>query len=484
MPDPDADIHDFPSARPRVKKLRLLLVLFGLSVLALVSTVFGMMMAVAADLPSLENREEFKQQRNSVLVDVHGQRLGILTSPENRILVDHEQIAPVMEHAIVSIEDKRFYEHEGVDIRGIGRALVQDVMQRRAAQGASTIPQQFVKNALQAQSSRTVLQKMREAAMAYHLSRKWSKQKIITEYLNAIYFGNGAYGVESAARTYFGNEPWHEGCGRSSARPCAKELRVAEAALLAGVISSPSGYDPVSRPAAAEKRRNLVLQRMAEQKYITQAQYQEALETSLPTSISPPRERSVTPASPYFTTWVKQQVVDRYGARTAFSRGLKVRTTLDLGMQRAAEDAINRMLPNPDGPTAALVAIDNDTGEVRAMVGGRDYNESPFNLATQGQRQPGSSFKPFILAEALRQGISPEATFTSRKKLIRNEALGCDFEVNNYEGSYAGVASLTSATTFSDNSVYAELGLKVGTKKVARLARGWASGPRSRRTAR
>ena len=470
MSDSDADIHEFPTARPRVKKLRLLLVLAGLSLLAIVSTLFGMMMAVASDLPSLENREEFKKARNSVLVDVHGKRLGILTSPENRILVDHAQIAPAMEHAVISIEDKRFYEHDGVDLRGIARAFFQDILKRKAAQGASTIPQQFVKNALQAQQSRTVLQKMREAAMAYHLSRKWSKEKIVTEYLNAIYFGNGAYGIESAARTYFGQEPWHLGCGESAARPCAKELRVPEAALLAGVISSPSAYDPVSHKVNAEKRRNLVLQRMLEQRYITPEQYREAIETSLPARISPPRERSVTPSAPYFTTWVKQQVVDRYGARTAFSGGLKIRTTLDLDLQKAAEGAINQMLPNIDGPTAALVAIDNDTGEVRAMVGGRDYNESPFNLATQGQRQPGSSFKPFVLAAALEDGISPGSTWTSKKKLIRNKALGCDFTVNNYEDAYAGVTTLASATTFSDNSVYAEVGLRVGTKKIAKLA--------------
>ena len=172
-----------------------------------------MMMAVASDLPDLENRKEYQDARNSVLVDSQGQTLGVLTNNQSRVLVRYEDLSPYMINAIIAIEDRRFYENSGVDVRGIGRALVQDVLSRKAAQGGSTIAQQFVKNALRAQSDRTVFQKMREAALAYHLTRKWPKSKILTEYLNSIYFGNGAYGVESAARTYFGNQPDHKDCG-------------------------------------------------------------------------------------------------------------------------------------------------------------------------------------------------------------------------------------------------------------------------------
>jgi penicillin-binding protein 1A len=467
-----ADIHEFPRVRPRVKKLRLLLVLFGVSLLALVSLVFGMMMAVASELPSLENREEYRNARNSVLTDVHGRPLGILRSPDNRVIVRPQQISLAVKHAVIAIEDKRFYENEGVDVRGIARAFFQDVLQRKAVQGGSTISQQFVKNALKAQNKRTVFQKLRESALAYHLNREWSKEKILAEYLNAIYFGNGAYGVESAARTYFGREPGHEGCGENLERPCSSELKPHEAALLAGVIASPGLYDPVSNPRQAEARRNLVLKRMLEQQYLSPVEYEDARQQALPArqNIAPPREKSATPAAPYFTTWIKQQVVDRFGARRAFTGGLRIRTTLDLELQKAAEQAVGSQLGNPEGPTAALVAIDNDTGEVRAMVGGRDYNEAPFNLATQGQRQPGSSFKPFILAEALRQGISPGSVWASQRKVFKDRK-GRDFVVNNYEGSYSGATSLARATTFSDNSVYAELGIKVGTRRVARLAR-------------
>ena len=470
--DPLADIHEFPRTRPRVKKLRLLLVLSGLGVLALVSTAFGMMMAVAADVDELSSKADIRKEgRNSILVDVHGRDLGILRSPDNRILVGYRQISPAMRHAVIAIEDKRFYEHEGVDLRAVGRAFVQDILQRKAVQGASTIPQQLVKNRLQAQSDRTVFQKVRESALAYHLSRKWSKEKILTEYLNSIYFGNGAYGIESAARTYFAREPDHLGCDTERGRTCASELQPHEAAMLAGIIASPSAYDPVNRPRVALERRNLVLRRMMEEQFITPGQFQEysTLAGPVPDQVQPPREEAKTPAIPYFTTWVKQQVVDRYGPREAFTGGLKIRTTIDLDMQRAAEETVNRWLGNPAGPTASLVAIDNETGEVRAMVGGREYNESPFNLATQGQRQPGSAFKPFTLATALKEGIGAGSVWASRKLDLSNKT--CDFVVNNYEDSYLGSASLATATTYSDNAVYAQVGLKVGTRDIARTAR-------------
>jgi len=463
-----ADVHEFPGARPRVKKLRLALVLLGLGALAVVSTLFGMMMAVASELPNLETRAEFRSARNSVLVDYRGRNLGILRGPENRIIVPSDRISEAMKDAIIAVEDRRFYENEGVDLRAVARAFVQDVLAREARQGGSTIAQQLVKNATEAQDDRTIFTKVREAALAFHLTRRWSKDRILTEYLNSIYFGNGAYGIEAAAQTYFGRAPGHEGCVEE--RRCAATLRPAEAALIAGVVASPSGYDPVSRPAAAEARRNLVLRNMREQGRIDEATYREAIAEALPGEVTPPRERSRTAASPYFTTWVRQQVVERFGARRAFTGGLRVETTLDVDLQEAAEAAVQRWLPNPDGPTAALVAIDNDTGEVRAMVGGRDYNESPFNLATQGQRQPGSAFKPFILATALREGVGPGALLQSRRRTFE-QCRGGAFEVNNYEDAYSGVTTLARATTFSDNSAYAELGLRVGLRDIARTAR-------------
>jgi penicillin-binding protein 1A len=459
--------------RPRIKKLRLLAILLGLFLLALISTVFGMMMAVASDLPALENRAEYRNAKNSVLKDHMDRFLGVLTGRDNRIIIQSKQIAPAMKSAIVAIEDRRFYSNEGVDVRGIARAFVADVVSKRAVQGGSTITQQFVKNALRAQNKRTLFQKLREAAMAYHLSHRWSKDKILTEYLNAIYFGNGAYGIESAARTYFGNDVNHVGCG-TNARPCAAELKPEEAALLAGLVASPGRYDPVSHPAAAQARRNLVLRRMLEQGYLRESEYRVAAQQGIPpaSQVRPPVEKTVIPSAAYFTSWIKQQLVDRYGARRAFEGGLTIRTTLDLDLQKAAVEAINRYLAAPSGPSAALVAIDNDTGEVRAMVGGRDYAKEPFNLATQGQRQPGSAFKPFVLAEALRRGISPGSVWPSRQRdfIVPGTNRKEHFVVRNYEGNYSGSSTLARATTYSDNSVYAAVGIRLGTDRVARLA--------------
>ncbi len=457
-----------PSRRPRVRKLRLTLVFGGLSVLALISTVFGMMMAVASDLPQLENLPRFRSAQNSTLLDIRGRPLGLLVSNKNRVLVRYDQIAPAMRHAIIAIEDRRFYTNNGIDLRGIGRAFVADIVSKQAQQGASTITQQFVKNALKAQGNRTVFEKLREAAMAYHLTRKWSKEKILTEYLNAIYFGNGAYGVESAARVYFGAD--HPGCGTQGHPACASELRPEEAALLAGMVANPSGYDPVDRWPEARARRDRVLRNMLEQRYLTPADYRNATSVTAPPVVQPPREES---KAPYFTSWVRQQLVERFGAQRTFEGGLRVRTTLDRDLQQRAQQAIDGYLPaGSPGPAAALVAIDNATGEVRAMVGGHDFTQRPFNLATQGQRQPGSAFKPFVLATALRKGISPGSTWTSKRKTFTVPGTNGKekFVVNNYEGDYSGVTTLARATTYSDNSVYAEVGFKVGFKPIASLA--------------
>jgi penicillin-binding protein 1A len=464
-------LSDPPLGRPRLKRLRLALILFGLSILALISTAFGMMMAVAADLPELENQRGFQRAQNSLLVDVHDNYLATLAD-QGRIIIPTKEIALSMQHAIIAIEDERFYQNDGIDLRATARALWTDITSRSAVQGGSTITQQFVKNATQKQSQRTLVEKAREAALAYHLTRKWSKRKILTEYLNSIYFGNGAYGIESAARTYFASDPDHLGCGRPANR-CASQLKPHESALLAGMVASPSAYDPIAHHDAAQRRRDIVLAKMLEQGYLTRAEYERGLREPVPSRnmIRPPQAQAASKSAAYFATWVRQQVIERYGARQALLGGLRVQTTLDLGMQRRAEDAIGKWLGNPPwGPHASLVAIDNKTGEVRAMVGGTDYDRVPFNLATQGQRQPGSAFKPFVLATAIRRGISPGSTWTSRKQVIQVPDSSERFTVNNYDDSYSGVSTLARATTFSDNAVYAQVGIKAGTRRVARTA--------------
>lgn len=466
-------------ARPKLKKLRFVLVLAGLTLLAIVSWVFGILMAVAGDLPDLEARAQFDRAENSVVVDRDEDRLATLTGNQRRILLETEEISPFIKEAVVAIEDERFYEHRGIDFMGLARALREDILAGSAVQGGSTITQQFVKNALAAQQDRTVLQKLRESALAYQLERQWSKDKILTNYLNNIYFGEGAYGIEAAAKTFFGAN--HPGCGEQGGEPCASVLRVEEAAMLAGMISSPTAYDPKTNPQAADERRDLVLSKMRElgTLQVSDKEFEELTAISPPGSsqVEPPQEQS---EAPYFTDWLRQQIVDRYGAGEAFGGGLEIESTLDLDFQRAAQDAVESRISGL-GPTAAVVAIENGTGEVRAMVGGSDFNESPFNVATNGYRQPGSSFKPFTLVTALDSGVSPDTVYESapqkipfenkvKKKNGKTKTVNEVFKVNNYEDSYLGSASIATATTYSDNSVYAQLGTDIGTDKIAEMA--------------
>ncbi len=443
-------------AKPRLKKLRVLFVLVGLSILALVSMVFGMMMAVSQDLPAIYNFAQFKASKNSQAFDASGNPIGTLTSNQNKILLDSGQISPNIKNAVVSIEDSRFYEHNGVDFQGIARALIKDILSQSAAQGASTITEQFVKNALAAQGSRTIFEKFREAALAYRLERHWSKDKILTEYLNTIYFGEGAYGVEAAARTYFSKA--HPGCG-TTAEPCASVLEPWEAATLAAIIASPSAYDPKLYPENALARRNLVLQKMYEQNYITHTQYREGIRQALPppADIAPPKLES---KAPYFTAWLRQLLVERYGAAKAFFGGLKVKTTLDLRLQAAAEEAVTSYLGWLP-PTASVVVLDNRNAGVMAMVGGPNFEKKPFNLATEGHRQPGSSLKPFTLVTALEEGISPYTTYESAPQEFHFGKHGKEvFVVHNDEHAYLGSCDIICATTYSDNSIYAQLALR------------------------
>ncbi len=472
-------IHDTAPAtaskpRRRLKRLRLAAILLAVMLLGLVSFVFGLFVSVASDLPSLERFSQYKDAASSQLLDDLGRPIGVL-SQQNRVILTPGQIPQLVKWAVISIEDKRFYSNSGVDIRGIARAFVQDVIHKGSVQGASTIEQQLIKNFLQAQSHRTIFEKLKEAALAYQLAHKWSKDKIITAYLNTIYFGDGAYGIEAAAQTYFGHESGHEGCGLPAHPLCVSQLKPWEAALLAGIIQDPTAYNPATHPAAAKRRRDTVLQQMLAQGYITPAVYQASVTEALPSAkeVQPPEVQSVEGVDAgYFNSWVQQQVIERYGAARAFDGGLKIKTTLDLDLQRAAEQAVDNYLAYEGGPTASLVAIENSTGEVRAMVGGRDYSKSAFNIATEGERQPGSSFKAFDLAAALEAGISPYSVWTSKVKTftVPNSGGVEKFTVHNDEGAYSGSNTLIGATAFSDNSIYAEVGLKVGTEKIALLA--------------
>jgi penicillin-binding protein 1A len=392
--------------------------------------------------------------------------LAILRGSQARIIVKSNAISPWLKHAIVAAEDRRFYEHRGIDLRGMGRALWTDISNHGTVQGGSTITQQFVKNAFLT-SQKTIGRKLFEAALAWQLEQRWSKDRILTAYLNTVYFGNGAYGVEQASRIYFHHS--------------AAQMRPSEAALLAGIPEDPSLWDPVAHPKTAKARRNFVLRQLYQQGYITLSQYGDGKDDPMPEPAKVNLPSTQGQAAPYFANYVKDQLVKEYGPSKAFGGGLRVRTTLDVNLQDFARKAIASVLPGsvrstPYGPTAAMVVLDAQTGSVLAMVGGANYHRSQFNLATQGERQPGSSFKPIVLATALKEGIAPSSVFTSSKQVTIN-ADGRVWQVNNYEGEALGPIDLNKAIAYSDNSVFSQLTALVGPRIVRDRASNHAIHP-------
>ena len=348
----------------------------------------------------------------SVIVDVHGRVVGPLTGEGSSIPLRDDQMSPYLRNAVVAIEDRRFYRNSGVDLRGIARALVRNVRARRVVEGGSTITQQLIKNHLGAFERRTVWQKVRETVLALRFTRSHSKSAILTYWLNIVYFGNGAHGAEAAARTYFRKTLGEE-------EPVCARLAPHQAALIAGAAACPSLYDPATHPGAARGRRDDVLRAMRREGYLSDAE----LELSLAEPIPRPAEIELEEAAsvaPYFTSWIRRHVIDRIGAKVAFDDGVTVHSTLDLDMQRAAAAAVADATEGT-GLVAAVVLIDNESAEVRALVGGRDYGEQPWNLATQAQHPPGGALDP--LARALgRPGGSEEVVEAARAAGVRTTA--------------------------------------------------------------
>ena len=437
----------------RVRKLRLLTLLSVLTLVCGVSFTYGLVSAIAGEIPQLDPGKAGNLKQNGYIYAADGKTiLAVLRGEESRVVVASEDIAPVAKQAIVAVEDRRFWAHRGVDLRGIARAVWADVRNKRFVQGGSTITQQFVKNTY-TKRDRTVSRKLKEAALAWQLERRWSKDRILTAYLNTIYFGNGAYGIQMASRVYF--------------RKRAKDLTLAEAALLAGIAASPGANDPVTNPRAARARRDTDLRLMLEQKLVTQTDFEDALEAPLPQAEDVRLPGTRGPAQ-YFAEYVKQQLVPYYGSGKVFGGGLRITTSIDLRIQKIASNAIGKWLPDPEGPSAALVAVDPRDGRVLAMVGGNNFRKTQFNLAVQGERQAGSAFKPFVLAAALDQGIAPQTVFVSKPTVIN---LGDKlWSVANYENAYLGPIDLEQATIHSDNTVYAQLTAQVGPKEVRRMA--------------
>jgi len=378
---------------------------------------------------------------------------------ENRRVIPLEQIPEHVRDAVIAIEDERFYRHNGVDVRGVLRAVRTNVAAGGIEQGGSTITQQYVKQEILQDDSQTVERKVQEASMAMQLERRYSKDRILELYLNAIYFGNGAYGIEAAAYQYFAK--------------AAADLTLPEGALIAGLIQRPGTTDPFDEPELAFQRRQLVLERMHANRLIDDAELLAGQETPvvLASTVVPAAERY--PAA-YFVEEVKQWILDdpRFGdspkARRdlLFGGGLRIQTTVDLAAQANAEAAVNAILPDPNGPDASLVAIDAGTGYVRAMVGGRDFfGTSPIaklNLATQTRRQTGSAFKPFVLAAALAQGIDPASSISAPACITIPIEGAKPWSPCNYGGGGGGEVSIAEGTVRSYNTLYAQLMMRVG----------------------
>jgi penicillin-binding protein 1A len=434
---------------------RLILVLIVLAAIILVSAFVGSIVALSRNLPQLDSMKRTVLAQTTFVYDRHGVVIAELHGDTNRVIVNSSQIPQVMKEATVAIEDKRFYQHHGVDFEGIARALVQDIKAGHVVEGASTITEQFVKNAYVG-NEQTLARKLREAVLAWQLESKWSKDKILTEYLNSVYYGAGAYGVEAASETYF-----H--------KPISK-VNLPQAALLAALPKFPSQYSPIYDPKIVRGRRDLVLDQMVASGYITAAQATRAKKAKLGVYKSAPNMQK-GPAA-YFVDYLTRELIKRYGARETFEGGLKVYTTLDLGWQRQAIDVLRSTLPS--GPQGALVSIDPANGFIRTMSASTDWRSTKFNVTFQAHRQPGSAMKPFALIAAVEQGANPATTYYTSHPLHIPMPGGDPpvWDVYTFEHSTGSRRmNLVTATLASDNTVYAQLCLDLGPAKVVATAK-------------
>jgi len=420
------------------------------------ATAYALVLNWLKDLPDLANPQAFKVAQTTRIYSADGKLLANLYL-ENRQLVSLQNISPYLRQAVVAVEDERFYEHKGIDVEGIVRAAVKDVLSGSVEEGASTITQQYIRGTVLSSEKNdiTIARKVREMYLAQELEKRVPKDKILEMYLNTVYYGESAYGAEMAARTYF--------------KKSARKLTIAESALIAGLPQSPTRLNPYENPKAALGRRNWVLRKMYENRFISYAQYQKAKNT--PVAVKPVYQpmQGVYRAH-YFVSYVKRLLQDRYSTATVFKGGLKVFTTIDTRMQAQAEKAAKGHLGRPDDPEYALVSIDPNTGQIKALVGGKDYRENKFNYATQARRQPGSSFKTFALVTALEKGIPPYRTFNSSSPATIKVRGYEPWVVNNSEGEGGGMMSLAEATKLSVNCVFARLMQELGPKTIVKTA--------------
>jgi penicillin-binding protein 1A len=372
------------------------------------------------------------------------------SGPATRTQLGVDEIPEQLKQAFIASEDRRFLQHDGVDAQGIVRAVVNNLRSQNVVEGGSTITQQLAR-ILFLKQEKTLLRKVREVRLAQKMERELSKDKILERYLNLVYLGSGAYGVADAAETYF-NKP-------------AKELTLAQMATIAGLAPAPSIYAPDRNPEAAKQRRNLVLQRMLEDKVITAEQKQEAINEPLTVTSSQSKRTLV---APYFTSFIQQELPNYISPEVIEAGGLTVETTINPAWQQLAEDAVAKTLKNQgrweNFKQAALVSVDPRSGEIKAMVGGKDFDKNKFNRATQAKRQPGSTFKGFVYATGIATGMSPYQEFADSPLVVDG------YEPKNFDKGYRGSLDMRTAITKSVNIVAVRILLKVGFDPIIQLA--------------
>lgn len=405
-------------------------------------SVAGVLVGLTRDLPQIRALETFRPPAVTRIYSADKVLLAELFA-EKRTPVNLSEMPPHLIKALIASEDRRFYQHAGIDIKGIMRAAVKDIMAGGLVEGASTLTQQLAKT-LFLTPKKTFGRKIKEALLAVQLERRYTKKEILRFYLNQIYLGSGAYGVESAARIYFGKS--------------AKDLTLAESALIAGMPKAPSRYSPLVNPQLAKARRNTVLKLMQTVRAISESTYQAACQTPLNLAAATPK----TAPAPYFVDFVKKKLEAEIGPNRLYKGGLSIYTTLSVRLQQAADRAVEmgldqlqkRMeknrLPDP-APQGALIALDVDSGAILAMTGGRNYAKSPFNRATQAKRQPGSAFKPILYAHAIQKGLSQSDLLHDAPVVYKGAIDGEDYQPKNFSGTFQGDISMRRALATSAN---------------------------------
>ncbi len=426
-----------------------------LTIGGVVSLLIGTVLAWFMSLPDIRSVDDYRPQVATLILDRTNRPIDAIAR-EFRVIVPYASLPPLLPRAFVAAEDSRFWAHEGLDGWSIVRAAVNNLRTGRRSQGGSTITQQ-VTRALLLNKEKSYLRKMAEAVLAFRLERLLTKEEILFIYLNEIYLGEGAYGVEAAARTYFNKK--------------ASQLSLGEIALLAGLPQSPSNYSPLKQPEAARARQRYVLNRMAEDSIITGEEARSAYEQGMP--LAGNWRRSL---NGYFALYIRSQLLTVYKEADLHEKGLSVATTVDGRIQEEAARAVQAGVarvsgrhPGDPSPQGALVALDGG-GRIRAMIGGTDFNENQFNRTVQANRQPGSAFKPLLFATALERGTPPDAVFLDAPITLTG-GNGKPWQPRNFNNEYRGPLSLGEALIHSSNTVAVRLMQQVGPQAVVATAR-------------